>query len=199
MRYAILGSGAIGHAIATQFARKGIEVALANKRGPESLGEIVAELGPNVRAVTAAEALGADVVFLAVPFTAVPELVQGAGDWAGRIAIDATNAIDFPAFTPTDLGGRMSTDVLAEKLVGARVVKAFNSLPAPVLEADPAAADGGRRVLFVSSNAASASTEVATLIEALGFFPIQLGAIAAGGALQQFGGPLTVHSLIKQA
>lgn len=198
MSHSILGSGAIGHAIATQFARKGIEVMLANKRGPNSLGEIVAKLGPSVRAVTTAEALQADVVFFAVPFTAIAETAGGVADWAGRIAIDATNAIDFPAFTPTDLGGRMSTDVVAEKLPGARVVKAFNSLPAPVLEADPAEG-GGRRVLFVSSNDPAASTEVAALIEKLGFFPIQLGPIAAGGALQQFGGPLTVHSLIKQA
>jgi 8-hydroxy-5-deazaflavin:NADPH oxidoreductase len=54
-------------------------------------------------------------------------------------------------------------------------------------------------VLFVSSNDAAANAEVAGLIERLGFFPIQLGKLGEGGLLQQFGGPLTVLSLMKQA
>lgn len=197
MTYAILGSGAIGHAIATQFARKGIDVLLANKRGPESIADVVAKLGPSVRAATVAEALRADIVFMAVPFTAVADAVSGASPFAGRIVVDATNAIDFPGFTPTDLGGRMSSDVLAEWVPGARVVKACNTLPAAVLEADPAV-DGGRRVLFVAGNDAAACQDVGALLERLGFFPIQLGTVAEGGRLQQFGGPLTVHSLIEQ-
>lgn len=196
MNYSILGSGAIGSAIARQFARKGIDVLLANSRGPASLASIVKELGKNVTAVSVEEAARADVVILAVPFTAVPEAVRGIARWEGRIVVDATNAIDFPQFTPSDLGGRLSTEIVADAVPGARVVKAFNTLPAAILAEDPAK-DGGRRVLFVSGNDAKANAEVASLIEKLGFAPIQLGNLAEGGRLQQFGGPLTVHNLVK--
>ncbi|MHA7066253.1 NADPH-dependent F420 reductase [Azospirillum argentinense] len=132
-----------------------------------------------------------------MPFGAVPDAVRGAADWTGRIVVDATNAIDFPAFTPKDLGGRLSSEVVADAVPGARVVKAFNTLPAAVLAKDPN--DGGRRVLFLSGNDAAAKAAVAGLICRLGFAPIDLGPLAAGGRLQQFGNAVMVHSLIKQA
>lgn len=195
--YAILGSGAIGSAIAGQFARKHLPVALANTRGPESLVDLVKELGPSVSAVSAEAALAADVVILAIPFTAIPAAVAAAGPWNGRIVVDASNAIDFPAFTATDLGGRPSTEVVAGLVPGARVVKAFNSLPAAVLAESPAA-DGGRRVLFVSGNDAAATAEVTRLVQDLGFHAVALGALSAGGLLQQFTGALTNLDLIKR-
>jgi 8-hydroxy-5-deazaflavin:NADPH oxidoreductase len=128
MTYAILGAGNIGSAIARQFARKQINVLVANQKGPESLSGLVNELGSSIVASPVKDALRADVVILAIPFTAVAEATRGV-EWGGRIVVDATNAIDFPAFTPTDLGGRPSTEVLADALPGARLVKAFNTLP----------------------------------------------------------------------
>jgi predicted dinucleotide-binding enzyme len=142
------------------------------------------------------DAARADVVILAVPFTAVPEAVRDTPAWAGRIVVDATNAIDFPAFTPKDLGGRPSTEIVAEAVPGARVVKAFNTLPAAILAADPAQ-DGGRRILFVSGDDPAANAEIAKLIERLGFASITLGKLAEGGRLQQFGAPLVAQNLTK--
>ncbi len=194
--YAILGSGAIGAAVAGQFARKGIEVLLANSRGPETLADLAHDLGPSVVPATAQDALAADILILAVPYDSVRDAVHGAPAWNGRIVVDATNAIDFPAFTPRDLGGRLSTHIVAEAVPGARVVKAFNTLPAAVLAKDPQ--ENGRRVLFLAGDDDSANAEVAGLIERLGYAPITLGRIAEGGRLQQFGGALMVHSLIKQ-
>lgn len=196
MTYSIIGSGAIGRALAVQFARAGLDVLVANSRGPASLADMVRELGPKITAVSAQEALRASVVILAAPFTAIPAAVGDAAGWEGRIVVDATNAIDFPAFTPTDLGGRLSSEVVADAVPGARVVKAFNTLPAAVLAADPAQ-NGGRRVLFVSGNDAAANAEIAGLIERLGFSAIDLGKLFEGGRLQQFGGPLTVHNLVE--
>ncbi len=186
MTYAILGSGAIGTALARRFAAKGIEVSLANTKGPASLTDLVGELGSLVKPVTSAEALLADVVILAIPFDAVPEAVKGV-EWGGRIVVDATNAIDFPAFTPRDLKGRLSTQIVADAVPGARVVKAFNTLFAALLGADPAV-PGGRRVLFVSGDDASPRTAVVDLIERLGFAAVDLGGLAEGGRAQQFGG-----------
>ena len=195
MTYAIIGSGAIGTALATQFARNDIDVVVANRRGPASLADLVGRLGKNIKAVSVQEAVKADIVILAVPFGNVPEIVRDAAAWNGRIIVDATNAIDFPAFTPKDLGGRLSTDVVADFVPGARVVKAFNTLPAAVLASDPAK-DDGHRVVFVSGNDAAAKADVATLIKKLGFATIDLGKLAEG-RLAQFGGPLMVHNLIK--
>lgn len=190
MSFAILGSGAIGRALATRFARAQVDVSIATRGGPSAAADLVHELGAHVTAVSTSEALRADVVLLAIPFTAIRDAVRDATPWQGRIVVDATNAIDFPAFTPTDLGGRPSSEVVADALPGARVVKAFNTLPAATLGAEPAQG-GGKRILFLSGNDAAANADVASLITRLGFAPIDLGRLDAGGLLQQFGGALT--------
>lgn len=195
MSYAIIGSGAIGSALASQFARQNMDVLVANSRGPESLAELVDKLGKNIKPVPMREALEADIVILAVPYDAVPEAVRAAPNWNDRIVVDATNAINFPAFTPRDLGGRLSTEIISEAVRGARVVKAFNTLPAAVLAADPHQSGGGR-VLFLSGNDVKANTDVAALAAKLGFAPIILGDLA-DGRLAQFGSPLMVHNLTK--
>src|SRR6266446_96502 len=183
MTYSIIGSGAIGSALAGHFASKGIEVSLANNRGPSSLKDIVRKLGSKVKAVTVKEAASADIVILAVPFPAVPDAVSAISDWRGRIVVDATNAVDLPSFTPTDLGGRLSSEIVAQAVPGARVVKAFNTLMAAVLASNPVQG-GGRRVIFISSDDVDAAAAVAALCEQLGFYPIDLGRISQGGRLQ---------------
>src|SRR5271156_3771696 len=121
MTYSIIGSGNIGSAVARQFVRKGINVAIANTRGPDSLAALGKELGRHIVPQTLEAALKAEIVILAAPFTAVAEIARTGRDWTGKIVIDATNAIDFPAFTPTDLGGRPSSEVVAGQLRGARL------------------------------------------------------------------------------
>jgi predicted dinucleotide-binding enzyme len=87
--------------------------------------------------------------------------------------------------------------VFAGLVPGARVVKAFNHLQPHLLSGDPKA-EGGRRVLFYSGDDARAKADIGALIERLGFFGIDLGSLAIGGALVQFpGGPLPVHNLVK--
>ncbi|HZF30890.1 MAG TPA: NAD(P)-binding domain-containing protein [Gammaproteobacteria bacterium] len=195
MNYAILGSGAIGTALARRFVANGIEVSLANTRGPDTLAGLVGELGSLIKPLTAAKALRAGMVILAIPFDAVLDAVKGV-EWDSRIVVDATNAIDFPAFSPRDLGGRLSTEIVADAVPGARVVKAFNTLRAAILGADPAAL-GGRRVLFVSSDDRSARLAVVDLAERLGFAAVDLGRIAEGGRAQQFGGGLSGKELVQ--
>jgi predicted dinucleotide-binding enzyme len=198
MSYSIIGSGAIGSALAGHFASKGIEVLLANSRGPASLKDIVGKLGSKVQAATAKEAANADIVILAVPFPSVAGAVGGLTDWRGRIVVDATNAVDVPSFTPTDLGGRLSSEIVAEAVPGARLVKAFNTLFSAVLAGTPVQG-GGRRVIFISSDDVDAAAAVAALCEQLGFYPINLGRISEGGRLQHFGGPLSGQNLVRIA
>ena len=190
--YSIIGAGAIGTALAQQFSRKNIKVKIANTRGRESLSELIATLGNSVEATSTQDALKADIVILAVPFDRVPDAVRQAAAWDNRIVVDATNAIKFPEFLPKDLGGRLSTEIVAEAVPGARVVKGFNTLPAAVLARVPD--DHGRRVVFLSGNNSAANAEVAALANALGYAPIALGSLGDGKPAQ-FGGALMVHDL----
>jgi 8-hydroxy-5-deazaflavin:NADPH oxidoreductase len=197
MTIGIIGSGAIGAAFARTLARAGIEATISNSRGPESLQELVRELGPSVKAGTREEAARADIVFVAVNWTKLPAALAGLPEWSGRILIDANNPIEAPLFKPVDLNGRVSSEVVTDLAPGSRVVKAFNHLRAAVLAADPSS-DGGRRVLFYSGNDSAAKADEAALIERIGFVGIDLGSLAVGGKLAQFpGGPLPNQNLVK--
>lgn len=197
MKIGIIGAGAIGQAIARALAGAGLDAVIANSRGPASLAALEDALGPHIRAATAQEAAQADLVFLAVNWSKIPAAVRDLGPWAGRIVVDANNPIEAPAFQPADLGGRTSSEIVADLLPGARVVKAFGHLLPALLAGDPAA-EGGRRVLFMAGDDARAKADVAGLIGRLGFFGIDLGTLADGGRLFQFpGGPLPALNLVR--
>jgi 8-hydroxy-5-deazaflavin:NADPH oxidoreductase len=197
MTIGIVGSGAIGTAFARTLSRAGVEATISNSRGPDSLKDLIRELGPLIKAGTREEAARADIVFVAVNWTKLPAAMAGLPDWKGRIVVDANNPIEAPLFKPADLGGRVSSAVFADLVPGARVVKAFNHLRAELLAADPRS-EGGRRVLFYSGNDTAAKAEIAALIERIGFAGIDLGSLEVGGKLAQFpGGPLPNQDLIK--
>jgi 8-hydroxy-5-deazaflavin:NADPH oxidoreductase len=197
MTIGIIGSGAIGTAFARTLSRAGMEATISNSRGPDSLNELVSQLGPSIKAGSREEASGADIVFVAVNWTKLPAALANLPDWKGRIVIDANNPIEAPLFKPADLGSRGSSAVFADLVPGARVVKAFNHLRAELLATDPRS-DGGQRVLFYSGDDAAAKEEIAALIERLGFAGIDLGSLEVGGKLAQFpGGPLPNQNLIK--
>ncbi|WP_280171674.1 NADPH-dependent F420 reductase [Agrobacterium pusense] len=194
--YAIIGSGAIGSALAERFHAAGVEAVIANTRGPASLQSVTDKFGSTVKAVELERALQSDVLILAIPYDAVPEVAKIKTAWDGRTVVDATNAIDFPAFKPRDLGDRLSSEIVADLFPGAELVKAFNTLPAAVLAADPVKANG-KRVLFLSGNFPEASKKVADLITRLGFAPSDLGSFKTSGSLQHFGQPLVALNLLK--
>ena len=181
MTYSIIGSGSVGAALAGQFARSKIPVGIANTRGPASLSSIVKPLGSKVTPLTLEDALKADVVLLAVPFGAHKAVTGAISSWAGKIVIDITNAYGVPL---AELDHLPSSTIVARSLPGARLVKAFNHLPAAVLAQDPAVA-GGRRVIFLSSDDEGAIATVAALVQQLGYAPISLGKLAEGGQLVQ--------------
>jgi len=190
MNVGIIGAGRLGQAMARTALRAGRPIAIANSRGPDTLASLVSTLGEGARAGTVEEAANAPIVVIAVPWPRVPEAVQGL-HWDGRIVIDATNDFD-----PSDLNGQTSSQVLADLVPSARVVKAANTLGAAVLGSDPHEA-GGRRVIFLSGDDAEAKSEVSALFEDAGFVAIDLGGLIIGGAMQQLGGPLAGVNLIK--
>jgi hypothetical protein len=170
--------------------RAGRHVLLANSRGPDTLDSVIASLPDGASAGTVERAAGARVVVLAVPWPRLRDAVQGL-TWNGQIVLDASNDFD-----GRDLNVRTSSEVVAELLRGARVVKVANTLGAPVLAADPHES-GGQRVIFLSGDDADAKSEVVQLFEAAGFFVVDLGELVAGGRMQQIGGPLAGLNLIR--
>jgi predicted dinucleotide-binding enzyme len=177
MKYAIIGSGKIGTALARTFARKNIEVAIANSRGPATLASLTKEVGSSVFPQSIQDALKAEVIFLAVPFPAHKDVAKQFKHWNGKIVVDLTNALHI---APEGLGGLLSSEVVSEAFVGARLVKAFNHLPAEQLGTNPSLA-GQRQAVFVSSNDADASATVAAVATQLGFAPVELGRLDKGG------------------
>lgn len=197
MSIGIIGAGAIGSAFARALARAGIPAIISNSRGPESLRGLVKELGPTIAAGTRAEAASADMVFVAVNWSKLPAALAGLPAWNGRVVIDANNSIEAPLFRPAELNGRTSSEVFADLVPGAKVVKAFNHLQPALLSGDPHS-EGGRRVLFYSGDDAKAKAKVGALIDRLGFFGLDLGPLSVGSRLVQFpGGPLPTHNFVK--
>ena len=197
MTYAIIGFGAIGQALARTFARKGVEVMVASRRPPEALSSQAEAIGPTVVPALLQHALGADIVFLAVPFSQHQEVAKARANWQGQIVVDVTNAFGVPV---EELDGLPSSAFVARGLPGARLVKGFNHLGAKTLGADPDV-KGGRRVVFLSSDDEDAAAPVKALAEDLGFAPVWLGKLAEGGALVQAQGrtwaPLIFQDLVK--
>ena len=197
MTYAIIGFGAVGQALATAFARTGLNVKVASRRPPEALAPQEQAIGATVTPVTLHEAATADVVILAIPFSQIGEVAKAAATWEGRLVIDATNAFGTAL---AEFGGLTSSAVVSKSFPAARFAKAFNHLPAAKLAADPSV-NGGRRVIFTSSDDPDAQAQANALIEALGYAPVMLGPLAQGAVLAQAQGngwaPLAFQDLVK--
>ena len=181
MSYAIIGFGNVGQALAKAFARSGIDVSVATTRDPESFASDAAAIGPTIIPKTLAEAVKADIIFLAVRFEAHPDVAKALPHWQGKTIVDVTNAYGVP---PEQLGEQPSSAVVGQAFSSAKLVKGFNHLIAATLDQDPAV-HGGRRVVFLASDDDAAAAQIGALAENLGFAPIKLGALSEGGLLVQ--------------
>lgn len=199
MKIGTIGAGTIAQAIARHAVRHGHQVVLSNSRGPASLPELVADLGPLASAGTVEEAAAAELVVLAVGWPQIPGAVADLPPFDGRVVIDATN--QFVSLPPNvkiaDLGELTGSEYVAALLPGARVVKAFNALYGQYVAADPHH-EAGRQVLFLAGDDADAKATVKDLTSGFGFAPVDLGSLREGGRLMQLGGPLSGLHVLKQ-
>lgn len=192
MKIGIIGAGYIGGTAAHLFVDAGHEVALSNSRNPETLADRAEELGPRAHARTAEEAAAfGDVVLLAVPLKAYVDLPVR--ELEGKIVIDAMNY--YPErdgqIAQLDSGETTSSEMLAQHLPGARVVKAFNTIWFEHLKSKGKknVPVGQRRAIFVAGDDPDAKRVVSQLVADIGFGAYDMGTLR-DGRRQQPGTPV---------
>ena len=195
MKIGIIGAGAIGTTLAKHVTEAGYEVVISNSRGADTLKEKIKQIGGNIIAGSVQEAAEADIVFLALRWEHVQQVLS-AISLEGKVVIDPTNS-DLPEFVLAKSGSKTSSEVVSQWAKGAKVVKAFNTLYAQVLAENPQT-NRGNRVIFYSGNDDDAKDVVSGILNRIGFAGIDLGSLHEGGKLQRFpGGPLPTLNLIK--
>ncbi|MCY1673379.1 NAD(P)-binding domain-containing protein [Pseudarthrobacter sp. SL88] len=173
----IIGAGHIGSQVARKAAELGYDVVISNSRGPETLTDLVAELGPKARAATAAEAAAAgDFAVVTVPLKNYKDVP--AEPLAGKIVIDTNNYYwerdgRVPAL---DNGEATTSGLLQEHLPQSKVAKGFNHIMAKDITTDgtPAGTDN-RRALATASDYPEAAELVANLYDEFGFDTVNVG------------------------
>lgn len=176
----IIGAGNIGSAVAKAAVRAGHDVVIANSRGPETLTDLVAELGDRARAATAEEAGAAgDVVVLTIPLHAIDQVP--AEPLAGKILID-TNNYYFERdgnIAALDNGETTTSEIVQRQFPDSWVVKGFNHIQAAEIVTDGLpAGDANRRALATASEHPAAIEFITRLYDEFGFDTVDIGSLA---------------------
>jgi 8-hydroxy-5-deazaflavin:NADPH oxidoreductase len=197
MKIGFIGAGTVTRTFGRHLIAAGHTIVVSNSRGPETLTDFVADLGSKAIAGTKQQAAECEVVILATNWVKVPEALKGV-DWHGRILIDATNAhmdlkpdISLAGVTRSRaaLKGRTSSEIVAEKAVGARLVKSISNIPMEWIQ--DFSHNKPRTVIFTSGDDIEAKQLVIELINGIGFVAIDLGSLKTGGAMHEVGAALS--------
>lgn len=201
MKVGFIGAGKVTRTFGHHLIGAGHTIVVSNSRGPETLSEFVADLGKDAIAGTKQEAADCDVTILAVHWPRVAEALSSI-DWHGRILVDATNAhvdpvpdISLAGVTRSRaaLNGRTSSEIVAEKAAGARLVKSISNMPMDWIQ--DFSPNKPRTVIFTSGDDREAKQQVIGLINSTGLVAIDLGPLGSGGAMHEVGAPLSAIEL----
>ena len=198
MEVGFIGAGNVTRTIGRHLINAGHTVVASNSRGPETLGEFVAELGPGARAGTKQQSAECDMVISRRAGENVPEALAGI-DWQGRILVDATNAhmdskpdLSLAEVTRSRaaLKARTSSEIVAEMAIGARLVKSISNMPMSWIQ--DFSPNKPRTVLFTSGDETEAKQRVIELINSTGLVAIDLKSLLRmGGVMHEIGAPLS--------
>jgi NADPH-dependent F420 reductase len=186
MRIGIIGSGNVGGALGTRFARGGHTVIFGSREpGSEKMRDLLAKVGPNAKAVPVGEVVReSDLVVLSTPWNGTQEAVSLAGDLLGKIVIDTTNPVS-PDLNSLTVGNTSSAgELVAQWAKGAKVVKAFNTVGNNVME--DSKFPQAKAVMFYCGDDEGAKKAVAGLIAELGFEPQDAGPLTQARLLEAF-------------
>jgi 8-hydroxy-5-deazaflavin:NADPH oxidoreductase len=182
----LIGAGQIGSQVARAAIAGGYDVVISNSRGPETLTDLVSELGPRAHAGTTEQAAAAgDLVVVAIPVKAIDDLPVD--PLVGKVVIDSNNY--YPRrdgnIAALDDDSLTSSELLQNRLRGSHVVKAFNHIYAQQITTDatpPRTQD--RRALVIAGDDPAAKAQVAELIDVFGFDVVDAGPLAEGWRIQ---------------
>ncbi len=176
----IIGAGNIGSQVARAAIGKGYDIVISNSRGPETLGDLIAELGPKARAATASEAAEAgDFAVVTVPLKNYREVPVA--PLAGKIVIDTNNY--YPQrdghIDELDTESTTTASLLQAHLPESTVVKGFNHIMSADITTDVApAGTANRRALAIAGDDAAANRFVTEFLDELGFDTVDVGPLA---------------------
>lgn len=182
----LIGAGHIGSQLARLAVKHGHDVVISNSRGPETLAELVTELGPKARAATPDEAGAAgDIVVVTVPLKHYRQVPVA--PLAGKVVIDTNNY--YPQrdgqIPELDTESTTTAELLQAHLPASRVVKAFNHIAAAALTAEALPPGPNRRALVIAGDDAEAKAQVAALIDQFGFDVVDAGPLSEGWRIQR--------------
>jgi predicted dinucleotide-binding enzyme len=173
MKLGIIGSGNIGGNIARRAALAGYDVTVSFARNRSSLTALAAEIGGAVG--EPADAAGADLVVMSVPWSVIDEALAQAGSLQGRILIDTTN--QFGRGGALNLNGRTAARYNADRMPGAAYTKCFNTLTSAFQASAGTRQGDDRLVQWIAGDDASAKAVVAELVESAGYVPVDLAGL----------------------
>jgi predicted dinucleotide-binding enzyme len=183
----LIGAGHIGSQLARLAVQHGYDVVVSNSRGPETLKDLVQELGPRARAGTAEQAAGTgDIVVVTIPLRNIGDVPVE--PLAGKIVIDTDNYYPQRDGHIPELDNEMATtsELLQRHLPASKVVKAFNHIYAAALTTDgQPAGTPNRRALAIAGNDADAKRVVAQLIDRFGFDVVDIGPLSDSWRIQR--------------
>lgn len=183
--WGFIGSGNIGSTVARLAVAAGHEVVMSNRRGPETLAGLVAELGPRASAATPEQAAAAGDVVVTIPLKNLEDVPVE--PLRGKLVLDTMNY--YPQrdgqIAVLDEGSSTSSELLQAHLPQSHVVKAFNNITAAHLGslARPAGS-ADRSALAVSGDDPDAKARAAALLDEIGYDTVDLGPLAEGRRIQ---------------
>jgi len=183
----LIGSGNIGSGLARLAVAAGYDVIVSNSRGPETLGDLISELGPRARAATSAEAAAdSDLAIVTIPLKAYPHVPVA--ELRGKTVIDTNNY--YPErdghIAELDDESTTTTELLQRHAPDSRVVKAFNSIYFPHLTslARPSGS-ADRSVLPIAGDDPAAKQTVAEFLDRIGYDTLDAGPLSEGWRFQR--------------
>ena len=199
MNIGIIGAGNIGATLAKLFVKVGHDIAISNSRGPETLTNLVGDLGPNVQAMTVEDAASfGDLVVEAIPFGRYK--ILPVEQLSGKVLISASNY--YPSRDgEIEFKGRAQSELVAGHLPNTKVVKAFNTIWSQHLgnQGNTCKPVAERRVIFLAGDDGEAKEIVSRLIEEIGFGPLDTGVLHESTAQEPDAKIYNVDMTVKEA